>query len=81
MESSEVVGTVTQQRHSLLGEMGKGEFSESALRQLLACVGIEDLRIEEVFVEVCTVLALALIAHTRTGNLRKTVDIIGLDAK
>ena len=81
MECREVVGTVTQKWHSLLGEVGEGEFSEASLGQRLSCLGIEDLWIEEVFVEVGAVLALTLITHTRTGNLRESVDIVRLDAE
>ena len=81
MESGEVVGTVTQQRHAFLSEMGEGEFTECSLWQRLTGIRIENLRIEEVFIKVGTVLALALITHTRTRDLRETIDIIGLDTQ
>ena len=74
------MGAVAQQRHALLGQMGEGQFAQRALRQRFACVGVKDLRIEIVFIQVGAVLIFALVAHTRTGNLRKTVDVVGLDA-
>ena len=80
VQGRQVVGTVAEQRHTFLRQMGEGQFTEGTLRQWLTRIGIQDLRIEIVFTQVRAMLIFALIAHTGTGDLTQTIDIIGLDA-
>ena len=59
------MGTIAQQWHSLLGQMGEGQLTKRTLGQWLTSIRIQNLRIEIIFIKVCTVLTLALITYTR----------------
>lgn len=65
MQGGKVVGAIAEQGHAFLGEMGKRQFAQSAFRQLLACVGIQNFGIEIILTQVRATLAFTFVSYAR----------------
>ena len=55
-QGAEVLGTVAQERHALLGERGEDEFALCAAGQLFQRLGVDYFGVEVVFVDMRAVL-------------------------
>ena len=65
----------------LLAEGSDDQFADLAWCDGFERLGIDNLRQEEVFPDVCAVLILALSAYARTAHLGEAVDVDGLDVE
>ena len=81
MQSSEVVGAITEQWHTLLGQMGKRQLTQLSFWHRFSCLRIQYLWIEIVLIQMGSMLTLTLITHSRSCNLTQSVDVIRLDSQ
>ena len=75
MQGGEVLGTVAQQRHPLFGKVSEHQFAGFSRGNRFEGLRVYNLGEVMVFIEVGTVLALAFVTYTGTGNLTKPINI------
>ena len=80
-EHTQVAGAIAQHGHTLLGERCEHKLARLAVGQVLKGYGIDYLWIEVVFVDVASVLVLALIAYARSHHLAQSVDVVALQSE
>jgi hypothetical protein len=73
----DVPSSISKNRRPCLGERGEDQLTFLAVGEHLARLGIDNFRIEVIFVHVQAVLFAALTGHSRTDNFRQAVNIIG----
>ena len=73
--------SVTDKGCALFHESGYNYLAPFAVGNILACLGVDNFKIEIVIPDVHTCVMLAVYADTGTVYLGKTVDIIKLDTQ
>ena len=81
VQRADVVRSVAQHGHTLLGDGGEHQLAGCAVGKLLAGHGVDDLRNDVILVDVGAVLALALKRNARTCDLGQTVYVTRVDAE
>ena len=81
MQGSQITRTVTEQWHTLFGEVGKHQFARLSRLNRLQSIRIDNFREIMVFIQVSAVLTFALVTDTRSGNLTQAINIISLDTQ
>ena len=80
-EDADILGAVAQEREAFLVEGCEDEFALGTFREHFTGLGVDDLCVEVVLIDMHACLLLALEGHAGAGGLCKTVDIISLDSE
>ena len=75
------MGTVADERRSLLPQRGDDKLSHLSVRYILSCLRVYDLKVQVVIPIVHTALVVAAHGNPRSVHLRQTVDIVKLYAQ
>ena len=78
---ADILGAVAQEREAFLVEGCEDEFALGTFREHFTGLGVDDLCVEVVLIDMHAGLLLALEGHAGAGSLCKTVDIISLDSE
>ena len=81
MQGSQITRTVTEQWHTLFGEVGKHQFARLSRLNRLQSIRIDNFREIMVFIQVSAVLTFALVTDTRSGNLTQPINIVCFDSQ
>ena len=81
LENADIACSVAEKREGFLVKSGEYKLALAALGEHLACVGIDDLGIEVVLVDVHSALLLTLKRNAGAACFCETVDIIRLDSE
>ena len=76
MQGSQITRTVTEQWHTLFGEVGKHQFARLSRFNRLQSIRIDNFREIMVFIQVSAVLTFALVTDTRSGNFTQPINIV-----
>ncbi|ANT65102.1 hypothetical protein Ptc2401_01332 [Prosthecochloris sp. CIB 2401] len=81
MEPGEVAGAVAQEREGFFADGGEDEFTELAVGEDFAGIGVDDFGDEVVFEDVHALLGWAFHGDTGADDFAEPVDVEGFDAE